>query len=415
MQFLRAKRATNRNTETEETGDIDEFRINSSKYLTFIEKLRAKLTQPSVKYGSIRLTKSDNGITKVILKSGSTKVPFIFRNSDLYIVGFVLGSGPTAVFWTDHAVFETLSSQLTGNKLPTRHEWRTVLGDVTVKTLSITLVYDDINKYNNWNVPINKMGKSLEQLAMIGDGSGKVAIVEKNIMPFVVAFSEAIRFKVICKAVQDVFTKDGGTFNMKSNALNPAGAGGPDQRRKTAYDYEWLVQHWGQISDRVKPCYDGKVTSPFNFHGEELWLGKEQLGQLLSVAMASSFTPRTKRDVPNWLNHHIPLEKQAGAVPNLLESSSSSANQPAVANRFELAGALQLISFGVLYLSGQQLKPTEYERALAPREAQAIAADLAAKINCVAKVESDFDEDMRMQRELYAGLMGEADMEQVML
>ncbi|EDS32752.1 conserved hypothetical protein [Culex quinquefasciatus] len=409
MQFNRAKRATT----TVRTGNIDDFKKNGQNYLTFIDSLRGDLSQPNVAHGGIRVTKTDNGITKVILKSGTTQIPFIYRNSDLYIVGFVVGS----VFYADNDVFKWISPRETVGKLPAKHAWRSVLGDVTVDTLSVPLSYNNILQGRS-KVPINKMGDSLKKLTEVGDRNKKSAIVKEHLVPFVVAFSEAIRFTVVARAVRDAFVKNGGELDMKTNVLKLAGAGGPDQRKSTRYDITWLTLNWGSLSEKVKVCYlDKQAPTPFKYCDEPLGLEKNQLNQLLGVATARSFpASRGKREV-QWFKQ--PVQQVVDPVGRIgaegdLQEASSSKPMSAITHHLDMVGSLHLITMGILYLSGRKLQAFEHEREVDGQEAQAIAADLVEKINCVTGLDSDYEEDMRMQRELYGAIVRGADVVQIM-
>lgn len=395
------------------TGNIDDFKKNGQKYLTFIDQLRGDLTQPNVQYGGIRVTKRDNGITKVILKSGTTQIPFIYRNSDLYIIGFVLGSGTSQVFYADHDVFKQISPRETVGKLPAKHAWRSVLGDVTVDTLSVPLSYNNILQ-GRTQVPINEMGDSLKKLTEVGNKNKKPDIVKNDLAPIVVAFSEAIRFTVVARAVRDAFVKNGGKLDMNANVLKLAGAGGPDQRKSTKFSITWLTLNWGTLSDKVKVCYvDNQAPAPCKYRDELLGLEKNQLNQLLGVATARAFPARGKRAVPQWLA--LPAEQVVDPVGQIgfdgdLQGSSSTNKISSITHSLDMVGSLHLITMGIMYLSGRKLQAVGTDHEVDSPEAQAIAADLVEKINCVTDEEPDFDEVMQMQRELYGAVIRGADL-----
>ncbi|XP_065088165.1 uncharacterized protein LOC135709705 [Ochlerotatus camptorhynchus] len=416
--FSRVKRQTN----SVKTGDLQKFRTRDNAYLQFIGELKSVFTEPNEIYGNIKVTKRREGITKVNIKDGATQVGFIYRNRDLYIIGLVTGS----TFYIDKEVYDGL-----GKKIPSA--WTSVIGTSKVVALSNPFSYNQIlPSGENTELQIGKLGDSLTKLTQVGDTSKRSQIMTQHLGPFVVAFSEAIRFPVVAREVQGAIRKATGTVKLSKNLVNQLSLGHPSERTKGyVFSIYSLLLNWSKLSDRVVPLYsnppqpapalqDGKYT---------LRLEKNQLNTLLGVANSYRFTQintgpgRGKRDLTSIFDNAIPqhpalLEQQqinridyegnAGQSPPM----SSSSGIASITHSPDVVGALHLLTVGLLYLYGRKMNVPigNNQRPLDPREAYGIAVDLTDRIECFLKstgleLNLGFEEEMQLQREVARALV----------
>ncbi|XP_065088166.1 uncharacterized protein LOC135709707 [Ochlerotatus camptorhynchus] len=411
--FSRVKRQAN----SVKTGDLEQFRSRDKAYQNFIDELKSVLTEPNEIYGNIRVTKRRDGITKVNIKDGANQVGFIYRNRDLYIIGFVTGS----TFYIDKEVHDGL-----GKKIPSA--WTTVIGTSKVETLSNPFSYGQIlPSGENTVLQIGKLGDSLNKLTQVGDTSKRSQIMTQHLGPFVVAFSEAIRFPVVAREIQGAIRQSTGTVRLSKNILEPLSIGHPDERcNQFSLSIYELLLNWGKLSDRVPLVYaigsDG--APPLRESDCILRLEKNQLNTLLGVANSHRFDRintapvRGKRDLTIMFDNTIPqhpalLEQQINGID--YEQSlpmSAPCGTTSITHSPDVIGALHLLTVGLLYLYGRKMNVAvgENRRTLDSREAYGLAADLADRIGCFFRfagleLEIGFEEEMHLQRQLSSAIL----------
>lgn len=410
-----------------QTGDLQDFKQNGQLYIKFIDDLTKLFSEPNENYGSIKVTKRKDGITKVNLKNGDTQVNFIYRNRDLYIIGFVTGS----VFYVDGEVYEGL-----GRRIP--RDWASVIGTNNAVSL-VAFSYSNImSAGSRATLNMSNLDRSLEQLTLVGDNMRRIDILSEHLAPFVVAFSEAIRFPVVAKSVQEAIVKDRerGVLRLDKNVVPARSLGHPDQRKDPyVLDIYSLLLNWGKLSERVEPLYKnqhGKCIEDTNY---VLNLCKGQLNALLGMANSQAFKKfvpvpaRSKRDLDytysNAFPQHLPLLEQEDIINRIdyegpvRQSSSAGITNPTI--RPDLVGGLHLLTVGMLYLYGRKMNTSigSYQSYHDPLEANGIAVDLVDRIVCFLKsagfeMEIGFDEAMKLQRELSEALIRGENLAQVL-
>lgn len=227
------------------------------------------------------------------------------------------------------------------------------------------------------------MEKSLKQLKTIGDGANEQqigTIVRGHILPFVVAFAEAIRFKWVALLVAEQFTTDDGKLDLAKNVVQQSGVVPQKQdrvgklivRNDEPFDIDWLLHQWGKLSDNAKILYvDGKPHAPYLEEGGiRLNLGKNPLNELLSVANGQAFptSTRLKRDIQQWIHPQVVSQTLANhaydriGVEGDLQGSPNPNQISTVSYQLDMVGSLHLITMGILYLSGHKLKPAMHKK-----------------------------------------------------
>ncbi|KXJ78158.1 hypothetical protein RP20_CCG005488 [Aedes albopictus] len=418
MEALRSR--IRRNTDL--VGDLNIFRMKDQAYLKFINSLVSRLTEPNEKYGQIKVTKRDDGVTKVTIKDSSTntQVGFIYRNRDLYIVGLIVDG----TFYIDSQVYGEL-----GKKIP--NAWKSVIN--AQKTVEIRpFIYGNIlPKGEKTELKIAKLGESLQQLVQIGDTFKRIDIMKDHLSPFVVAFAEAIRFPVVAREVQDVIRKPLGTLKLSKNLVRMLSLGHPDARTPNhVFSIYSLLLSWGKLSDRVPALYGNppQYLPPIVKDQYILNLDKNQLSTLLGVANSQSFqkfsvalNTRGKRDLfspfansvdhsSSLLDHQIDYIDYDGNLQQ--DRSSSSSGVSSITHAPDVIGALQLLAVGMLYLARKKLDIPlgNTERYRDPRDALVVAVDITDRIRCFLKsayfdLEVSYEEEMELQRKIAKALI----------
>ncbi|KXJ73132.1 hypothetical protein RP20_CCG016444 [Aedes albopictus] len=411
MEVFRSR--IRRNTDL--VGDLNIFKSKDQAYLKFINSLVSRLTEPNEKYGQIKVTKRDDGVTKVTIKDSSTntQVGFIYRNRDLYIVGLIVDG----TFYIDSQVYGEL-----GKKIPNAQ-----------KTVEIRpFIYGNIlPKGDKTELKIAKLGESLQQLVQIGDTFKRIDIMKDHLSPFVVAFAEAIRFPVVAREVQDVIRKPLGTLKLSKNLVRTLSLGHPDARTPNhVFSIYSLLLSWGKLSDRVPALYGNppQYLPPIVKDQYILNLDKNQLSTLLGVANSQSFqkfsvapNTRGKRDLfspfSNSVNHGSSLlDHQIDYVDydgNLQQDrSSSSSGVSSITHTPDVIGALQLLAVGMLYLTRKKLNIPlgNTERYRDPKDALVVAVDITDRIICFLKsasfdLEVSYEEELELQRQIAKALI----------
>ncbi|KXJ78157.1 hypothetical protein RP20_CCG005487 [Aedes albopictus] len=420
MQALRSR--TRRSTEL--VGDLNLFKTKDQAYLKFIDSLVTRFSDPNVKFGQIKVTKKDDGITKVTIKdsSTSTQVGFIYRNRDLYIVGLLVDT----TFYIEGDAYKKAKAE-------TLNSWKSAIGAKNMVDVS-SFTYANILPYGeNTNFELSKLGESLTQLVQIGDTKKRKDIVETHLSPFVVAFAEAIRFPVVKREVQDMIRKPPGTFlKLSKNIIPMLSLGHPDERTsKQVFSIYSLLLIWGKLSDRVPALY-GDPPQNLPAIGKKgdfpLHLDKVQLSTLLGVANSNSLkhlpvapTRRAKRDIsstfvsslrhtPTLLEHHIDYIDYDGKLQQKHQSPSAGATS--ITHTPDVIGALHLLAVGMLYLTRKKLNiplgNAEYYRD--PRDALVVAVDITDRIRCFLKsaafeLDVGFEEEVELQRQIARALI----------
>ncbi|XP_062558768.1 uncharacterized protein LOC134223601 [Armigeres subalbatus] len=417
------------------TGDLKIFRTTKRSYLKFIDVLKSELTEPDERYGSIRVTKRDNGITKVIIEDSdtNTKIGFIYRNRDLYFVGLVVGN----TFYVDKEVYEKDHQR----KLPTA--WTNVIGVSEIEALSKPLQYREIlpDRTNTW-LQIGKIGHSLSQLAQIGDQKERMPIIKQHLAPFVVAFSEGIRFPVVAQLVQEAFRKIDGTVPLSTNIVDRLSLGHPSERTPDdVFTIYSLLLYWGKLSDRVSAFYaDPPIQMPPLKEGlYTLNLEKNQLNTLLGVAVSNRVpkpTPTTttvkpkkpkrpKRDLMSWFGHtNHPNPAQLAQQIDYVDFEGNvppQVNTTAVTHSPDVIGALHLLTVAMMYLCGKKKSiPLDSAQDYRdPREALAVAVDISDRLGCSLKKAGleeaiGFEKELELQRQIAKALVEGDDVERVL-
>lgn len=417
------------------TGDLEVFKRNGQAYRQFINELTELFTEPNEKYGTIKLTKRKAGITRVNIKSGTTEVGFIYDNVSLYIIGLVVG--PT--FYVDETRYAEQK-----NKIP--KEWIPVLGTGVSETVTLVeLSYKNIMpRGERAQLKIGLLDKSLNKLTEIGDTNQRISIMEEHLAPFVVSFSEAIRFPVVAKLVQREIVKNKvdneGTLYLNESIVAELSLGHPAQRGEGYIFHIYsLLLNWGNLSKAAKGVYSEYGHACINDTNYALNLCKGQLNALLGVASSLTFdryippSSRSKRDLEkiyyNTVPGHQPLLEPhigngidyEGNVQQSPPPNTSSPSLSGITASPDLVGALHLITVGMLYLYGRRMDmPTgNHQSYLNPREAYGIAADLADRVECFLKsagfeMDVGFGEHMQLQRELSEALIRGQSVEQVL-
>ncbi|XP_062556909.1 uncharacterized protein LOC134221738 [Armigeres subalbatus] len=426
--FSRAKRQTSSGL----TGDLNTFRTTDRAYLNFIQSLISALTESGEVYGNIRVTKRKDGITKVTLKDSATntQVGFIYRNRDLYIVGLVVGN----TFYIDREVYDGLSK-----KIP--NSWKTVINASLTVALSNPFSYNQIlPSGESTSLQIGKLGDSLRQLTQIGDTSKRSQIMTQHLGPFVVAFSEAIRFPVVARSVQNAIRKNTGTVSLSTNLVQPLSLGHPSERTpKHVFTMYSLLLNWSKLSDRVPAFYGNppKQMPPLVEGRYTVNLEKNQLNTLLGVANSyrfQKFTPapvnnRGKRDLQSLFDsstrpNPAQLEQHINYVD--FEGNVQGANPPppmamvSIMHNVDVVGALHLFTVGLMYLYRRKMNvPLEVNSYQDPREALAVAVDMSDRIQCflqstVNDIEVGFEDQAELQRQIAQALTRGDDLETVL-
>lgn len=425
--FSRAKRQTNL------SGDLNTFRTKDRAYLNFIDSLISALTESNEVYGKIRVTKRKDGITKVTIQDSATntQVGFIYRNQDLYIVGFVVGN----TFYIDKEVYDGLNGRIPNG-------WKTVVNAANTVALSNPFSYNQIlPKGESTSLQIGKLGDSLRQLTQIGDTSKRSQIMTQHLGPFVVAFSEAIRFPVVARSVQEAIRKNAGTVSLSTNLVRPLSLGHPSERTENhVFTMYSLLLNWSKLSDRVPAFYGNppRQMPPLVEGRYTVNLEKNQLNTLLGVANSyrfQKFTPapvnnRGKRDLQSLFDsvtrpNPAQLEQQINYVD--FEGNVQGGPPPppsmamsSITHNVDVVGALHLLTVGMMYLYGKKMSvPLEGSSYQDPKEAFAVAVDISDRIGCFLKsngikIEVGFEEEAKLQREIAMALIRGDDVEQVL-
>ncbi|KXJ78156.1 hypothetical protein RP20_CCG005486 [Aedes albopictus] len=425
--FSRAKRQTSSGL----TGDLNTFRTRDKAYLGFIQSLTSALTESGEVYGKIKVTKRNNGITKVTIKDSASnaQVGFIYRNRDLYIVGLVVGN----TFYIDKEVYDGLSKRIPNS-------WKSVINAPNTVALSNPFSYNQILPSGEGTVlQIGKLGNSLSQLTKIGDTSKRSQIMTQHLGPFVVAFSEAIRFPVVAREIQGAIRKATGTVSLSKNLVKPLSLGHPSERTKNhVFTMYSLLLNWSKLSDRVPAFYGNppKQMPPLVEGRYTVNLEKNQLNTLLGVANSYRFQkftiapPRGKRDVGSLVDsviqyNHPMLEQQINYVDyegNVQQAPPAPSMGPtSITHSPDVIGALNLLTIGMLYLYGKKMDVPlgSVQRSYEPREALMVAVDITDRIGCFVKssgfgIEVGYEEEMELQRKIARSLVVGENVEQVL-
>lgn len=417
--FRRAKRQATSGL----IGDIIQFRNKNGAYLNFIQSLTAAFTESNEAYGGVKVTKRTEGITKVTIKDSkaNTEVGFIYRNRDLYIVGFVVGN----TFYIDKEVYNDLKNQISD-------KWKKVINAANTVQLSNSFNYIDIMvEKGATKFQMVKLSDSLKQLTLVGDTSKRFDIMRNHLSPFVVLFSEAIRFPVLAREVQSELLKPDGSVSLSMNIVPKLGLGHPSDRNEVITLFTALTK-WGKISASIPNLYGISTGKPGRYVLEEdrfsIIVGKDHLNALLGVANSRCFekvvvapVSRSKRDLSamfDW-SHLEPaqLDQQTKNVTFEGDVSQSSTPPPSdvasVTQSPDLIGFLYLLNVGMFYLYKKKMR-VEMEndsRVQDPREAMAVAVDISDRIKCFWKsgnfqTEVGYEEHVELQKQIARALIG---------
>lgn len=407
---------------SDQKGDLELFKTQNRAYLNFITHLQSLLTEANEQYEGIRVSKRTPGYTKVVIKSGNTEVPFVYRNRDLYIIGVIVGQK----CYMDSKALSEVNDRPALNK---------VISPATAESLSTDFSYKNIMpKGEQTEIRIAELGYHLQKLTKIGDQKERKKVLENNLSPFVILFAEAVRFPVIAKAAQDAFQAVAGTLKLSQDVVPPKLA-----VQANVIRIHTLLLIWGRLSTCVKTLFvDNQCVAtvevwekPSREHPEgfllprETKIDKESLKVLLGVANSYSFSKfnvpraRGKReasfDLLQPVQQRLTLSHRPGNLLGyddyLQQPSGSTSAISAVLPSLDISGALQLLTLGVLHLTRRRLHQTEADQTIDnSKEASAIAADLTDRVVCFirsagpSKAEIEFEVQMELQRQLAAAL-----------
>lgn len=405
-----------------EKGDLELFESQDKAYLNFITHLKSLLTEANEQYEGIRVSKRTSGYTKVIIKSGNTEVPFVYRNRDLYIIGVIVGQ---KCYMDGKALSEVNDRPALNN----------VISPATAESLSTDFSYGNIMpKGEKTEIRFAELGYHLQKLTKIGDKRERKRVLENNLSPFVILFAEAVRFPVIATAAQEAFRADAGTLKLSQDVVPPNLA-----VQANVIRIHTLLLIWGRLSTCVKTLLvDNQCVATVEVWEKpskeypdgfllprETKIDKESLKVLLGVANSYSFSKfnipraRGKREASFALLQpvqqrltlsHRP-ENLLGYDDHLEQPSDGTSAISAVLPSLDIPGALQLLTLGILHLTGRRLHQTETDKTIDnSKEASAIAADLTDRVVCFirsagsSKEEIEFEVQMKLQRQLAAAL-----------
>lgn len=408
-------------------GDVLKFlESDTDNYLNYVKELTKFLTEPEERYDNIRVAKRDGGFTKVIFKSESTEVPLIYRNADLYIIGWMVGT----TFYME----KDSHDKLEGNT-NTEAALRKVIHQAEIKKIDTSFSYQKI-LLGRTIIEIHKLRQNLEMLRMIGDSSKSNDVIENNIAPFVILFAEAIRFPVIASAIQEAIRKYGGKLKLGRDVKpsNWVEEGGDED---DIIELNELTTIWGKLSRCVPTlrkkdiCTEVPIKRLVDGYLQNIKvnINKIQLNDILGVANSHDIdkpiTPtrrRAKRDAPiaflqpSQQRHALLGQQEANLLDHDDNQQPFTASTAINPTRFrpDVVGALHLLTLGILYLSGGKLN---FHHSGAggghtnPQEATAIATELTDRIVCFIKSthtgleDIGFDQEMEIQRQLSTALV----------
>lgn len=402
------------------TADLELFKDKDGAYMKFIGDLTTTLTEADEAYDGIRVSKRTSGYTIVIIKHGETEVPLVYRIRDLYIIGVIVGK----VCYMDHKAYAAVNNMNELNK---------VIFPAKAESLTREFSYHFIMpKGENTEIRFEELEFYLQKLTQIGDKMKRIEVMQKYLGPFVILFSEAVRFPAIAILAQQAFRSDDGKIKLSEDVAPPDVV-----LNENVIKIHTLLLIWGRLSSCVKYLNDGKDCTatveikhkPTLGHlkeystPQEIKINKDTLKALLGVANSYSFEkfkvtlPRIKRES---LNVPLPLYQQqlilSNHQENLLEydgitqqSSAAAANN--VMPNLDMTGVLQLLTLGILHFTKKRLHLTEFETVIHnSREAAAVATDLTDRIvrfmicSGASSEEIDYENQMQLQRQLTTAL-----------
>lgn len=260
----------------------------------------------------------------------------------------------------------------------------------------------------------------------------------QHLGPFVVAFSEAIRFPVVAREIQGAIRKAAGTVSLSKNLVRPLSLGHPSERTSNhVFTMYSLLLNWSKLSDRVPAFYGNppKQMPPLVEGRYTVNLEKNQLNTLLGVANSYRFqkftiAPRGKRDVTsmfdNSIHRNVPLLEQDIKSIDYEENVQQASSSPpmgmaSVTHSPDVIGALHLLTVGMLYLYGKKMgvpmgSAQHYDD---PRDALAVAVDITDRIGCFTRsagFEPDvgYEEEVMLQRAIARALIRGESLESVL-